>query len=174
MTGLRHLFNRRPARHSAGFYSRVLSTNSRREESEPIQPCVGLIAFGLGGVLALGALLELIFAGQGDTALLMLLACPLLLFGSAQMLFVLGQHIVSRRKRMKENRCGYCQFFEVPIGLYVVGRCQADPARHLVSRTDSCSSFCFSERAMVRDHLGQHSGVLKQLRITRTIDVSNQ
>jgi hypothetical protein len=172
MTAL-HLFKRPPEGTAADPGSPALAAYSRWDEPEPIQPRVGFLLLGLGTVLGLAYLLELFFAERDDAGLLLIYAAALLFAGSAWLLVALGQKIASRFRGVKK-RCGCCHFFEVPGGLYVIGRCQVNPSRRMVTRTDGCSSFCFSERAMVRDRLGQHPGVIKQPQIIRTSDISNQ
>jgi hypothetical protein len=167
-----HLFKRPPER-AADHSSPALAAYSRWDEPESIQPRVGFLLLGLGSVLGLGYLLELLFAERDDAGLLLIFAAGLLFAGSVWLLVALGQKIASRFRGIKK-RCSCCHFFEVPSGLYVIGRCGANPSRRMVTRTDGCSSFCFSERAMARDRLGQHPGVLKQLQIIRTNEVSNQ
>lgn len=133
----------------------------------------GLIVLGLGMVLGLGYLLQAISGHAGEAVFVLLFACALFLLGGLLLLVAIGQHVASRFSGMKK-RCGCCRFFEVPSGLYVVGRCQADPSRSLVSRFDVCPSFFFSERALARDRLGQQPGVLKQLQIRYTSDAANK
>ncbi len=161
-----HLFKRYPQ-------PSARPTRSRWNKPEPFRPGVGVALLGLGVLLGLGYLLESFFAERGDAALLLIFATALLLVGSVRLLFGLGAWMVHRLRGMP-RRCGCCRFFEVPGGLYVIGRCQADPDRRMVSRVDGCRAFCFSERALARDRLGQHPGVLKQLQITRAGDAARQ
>lgn len=133
----------------------------------------GLIVLGLGMVLGLGYLLQTIYAQEEEAVFVFLFACALLLLGGLLLLVAIGQHVASRLSGIKKH-CGCCRFFEVPSGLYVIGRCQANPSRSLVSRSDVCPSFFFSERALARDRLGQQPGVLKQLRVRYTSDAANK
>jgi hypothetical protein len=170
MTAL-HFF-KRPSEHSAADQrAPALAAYSRWDEPEPIQPRVGFVLLGLGSILGLGYLLELAFAERDEAGLLLIFATGLLFSGSVWLLVALGQKIASRFRGVKK-RCGCCHFFEVPSGLYVIGRCRVNASGQMVTRTDGCSSFRFSERAMARDRLGQHPGALKQLQITRTSEVS--
>jgi hypothetical protein len=133
----------------------------------------GLIVVGLGAVLGLGYLLQSLSGHEGEGVFVFLFACVLLLVGSLLLLVAVGQHLASRFSGIKK-RCGCCRFFEVPSGLYVIGRCQANPSRTLVTRSDVCPSFFFSERALARDRLGQQPGVLRQLHIRPTSDTANK
>jgi hypothetical protein len=172
MTGL-HLFKRRLRRRAAEPRSPSPPTRGRWNQPEPLHLRAGLMMLGLGFVLGLGFLAESLYAGRGEAGLLFVLASAFLFLGSLLLLLALGQRVAERRRGMKK-RCGCCRFFEVPSGLYVLGRCQADPSRHMVSRADSCPSFFFSERAMVRDHLGQHPRILKQLHLIGADEATNQ
>ncbi len=170
-----HLLKRRPQRRvrAADRRPRYLPTKGRWNEPEPVNLRTGLIMMGLGLVLGLAFLWESITTGAGEGGALFLFACGLLFLGGITLLFALGQKLARRLRSIKKH-CGCCRFYEVQSSFYVVGHCQADPSRHMVSRTDTCPSFCFSERAMVRDRLALRPGVLRQLQIIRTSDVSNQ
>ncbi len=133
----------------------------------------GLIVLGLGMILGLGYLLQALYASKDEAVLIFLFASALVLLGSLLLLVAIGQHVVSRLSGLKK-RCGCCRFFEVSSGLSVIGRCQANPSRSLVSRSDVCPLFFFSERALARDRLGQQPGVLKQMCIRCTSDATNQ
>ena len=156
---------RLPARHRL----RYLPTKGRWNEPAPICLSKGLAMVGTGLVFSLGVIPAFLLIGPGASILLLLFASALVFPGSIILLFSLGQKIAHRLRRIKKH-CGCCRFYQTPGAFYLVGRCQSDPARHSVLRTDSCPSFCFSKRAMVRDRLAQRPDVLKQLQIVQTSD----
>jgi hypothetical protein len=172
MTGL-HLFNRHPAPRASLHRPRSLSPRGRWTAPEPLRLRAASLVIGLALVLGLVFLLEYSFAEQGTSPLLFILASALLLLGSGLLLFSLGQRIASKL-RGTQKRCGCCRFFEVQSGLHVLGRCQADPSRGMVSCADSCPAFFFSERAMVRSRLAQHPRILQQLQIIGSSDVEQR
>ena len=165
---LKHISEQR----AADQQQRTLLTGEYRNKPEPPDLRAGALVMGLGLLLGLGFLLQAISTEANGAALVFLFACAFVFLGSFLLLVALGQHLASRLSGVKKQ-CGSCRHFAVPSGLYVIGHCQADPSRRMVSRIDACSSYCFSERALVRDRLGQQPGVLKQLRITHLSDTAN-
>ncbi|HEU5370491.1 MAG TPA: hypothetical protein VFU69_18610 [Ktedonobacterales bacterium] len=165
-----HLFHHHPAPRASAHRPRYLPTRGRWTAPEPLHLRAASLMLGLALVLGLGFLLEDTFAERSASPLLFLFACALLLLGCALLLFSLGQRAASTLRGTRK-RCGCCRFFEVQSGLHVLGRCQADPSRGTVSCADSCPSFFFSERAMVRSHLAQHPRILQQLQIIRSSDI---
>ncbi len=168
-----HLFNRHPALRASAHRPRYLPTRGCWTSPEPLPLRAASLTLGLALVLGLGFLLEYTFAGRSVSPLLLLLASALLLLGCGLLLFSLGQRAASKL-RPTRKRCGCCRFFEVQSGLHVLGRCQADPSRGTVSCADSCPTFFFSERAMVRSHLAQHPRILQQLHIIGSSDVKQR
>jgi hypothetical protein len=170
MTGL-HLFKRHPAPRASAHRPRGLSTRGRRAAPEPLNLRASGILIALALVLGLGFLLEYSFAERSASPLLFFLASALFCLGSILLLFTLGRRVVSKFRGTRK-RCGCCRFFEVQSGLHVIGRCQADPSRGTISCADSCPSFFFSERAMVRERLAQHPRILQQLQLIGSNDVT--
>ena len=85
---------------------------------------------------------------------------------SAAGLAALGRSMSGRIRRIKHH-CGRCRFYQADSGAYSLGRCAAAPGEPAVRRADTCPSFHFSERAMVRERLSQRPDLLKQIHITR-------
>lgn len=149
-----------------------LSSRGRWNQPEPVKLRAGFILIGLGLVLSAGTLLESASAGADGASMLALFADVLFVLGGLWLLFAFGQRLVDRL-RGEKKRCGCCRFYAVESGLYVIGRCQADPSRHAVTRADSCSRFCFSERAMVCDRIAQHPRMLQQLHLIGSSDAAH-
>lgn len=170
MTGL-HLFKRHSQFRASEQRPCYLPVRRQQDKLDPPDLRAGCILIGLGVVLGLGYLLRSVYTPEGDMTFLFLFTSGFLFFGGLLLLFALGQYIVSKLSGPKK-RCGCCRFFEVSSCFYVVGRCQADPSRHLVSRSDACPSFFFSERAMARDRLGHQPGALRQLQVIRASDAA--
>jgi hypothetical protein len=171
MTGL-HLFKRHPAPRASAYRPGDLLIRSRWAAApDPLNLRASGIVIALALVLGLGFLLEYSFAALGASPLLLFFASALFFFGGFLLLFTLGQWIVSKLRGARKH-CGCCRFFEVQSGLHIIGRCQADPSRGTVSCADSCPSFFFSERAMVRERLAQHPRILQQLHIIGSSDMT--
>jgi hypothetical protein len=166
MTGL-HLLKRHFQKRASARLPRYLATTGYGSAPEPMDLCAGLILIGLGLVLAVGFILVYISADPGDAILLLFFSSGLLILGSISLLLSLWQRLASRLKRI-EKHCGCCRFYQVQSGPYVIGFCQADPSRRAVFRSESCSAFCFSERALVRERLAQHPVLLRRIQVPRT------
>jgi hypothetical protein len=160
---------RRVSRHRP----RYLPTKGRWNEPEPVNLRTGLLMIGLGLALGVGFLLESSDAATVEAGMLFLLASALLFLGGISLLFVLGRQLATRLRSIKKH-CGCCRFYSAQSGLYMIGRCLADPSRQTVSRAATCPSFCFSERAMVCDRLAQHTRMLRQLQVIGARDAANQ
>ncbi len=165
MTGLSLHKQRRAAHHR----SRYLPTRGCWNEPTTICLSKGAAMVSLGLLLSIGVVPLSLLVGPGASILLTLFASALFFPGSIILLFALGQKLAHRLRSIKKH-CGTCRFYQAPGAFYVVGRCQADPSRQVVFRTDTCPSFSFSERAMVRDRLAQRPDLLKQIQITHTSD----
>jgi hypothetical protein len=165
-----HLFTHHPRRRASDLR---LSSRGRWNQPEPMKLRAGFILIGLGLALSVFTLLESTSAGADGASMLVLFASALFVFGGIWLLFALGQRLVGRL-RGERKRCGCCRFYAVERGLYVIGRCQASPSGRAVTRADSCSRFCFSERAMVCDRLAQHPRMLQQLHLIGSSDAANQ
>jgi hypothetical protein len=166
----RDLFKRISGRRSAD-QQRLLLTGEYRQKPEPPDLRAGVFVMGLALVLGLGVLFQVLSTESGGVAFMFLFACEFFCLGSFLLLLAVGRHVANRLGGVKKH-CGSCRHFAVPSGLYVIGHCQADPTRRMVSRVDVCPTYCFSERALVRDRLGQQPGALKQIRITRLSDTA--
>ena len=169
----RDVFKRISKRRSADQQQRALLTGEYRQKPEPPDLRAGAFVIGLALVLGLGVLFQAFSRELGGVAFMFLFACEFFCLGSFLLLLAVGRHVANRLSGVKKH-CGSCRHFDVPSGLYVIGHCQADPARRMVSRIDVCPSYCFSERALVRDRLGQQPGVLKQIRITHLSDTAHR
>ena len=150
-----------------------LSSRGRWTQPEPLKLRVGFILIGLGLALNAVTLLDMTSAGADGASMLSFFAGARIGLGGLWLLFASGQRLF-RRLRGESKRCGCCRFYAVESGLSVIGRCQADPSRHAVTRADSCSRFCFSERAMVCDRLAQHPRMLQQLHLIGSSDAAHQ
>ncbi len=168
-----HLRKHYPGRRAADRRPRYLLTKGCWNEPEPVNLRKGLLMVSLGLVLNGVFVLESSATGTGEGVVLLLFASSLLFLGCISLLLELGQKLVTRLRSIKKH-CGCCCFYEAQDNLYAIGRCQADPSRHVVSRSDTCPSFCFSERAMVRERLARRPHVLKQLQVVRISDVANR
>ncbi|HEY7347567.1 MAG TPA: hypothetical protein VH599_04555 [Ktedonobacterales bacterium] len=172
MTGWRFL-KHSPQRRASDRLPRYLPSKGRWNAPEPVNLRTNLIIIGFGLALGAGYILELISGRSSEAGLFFLLASALLGLGGFSLFFALGRRLASRLRGVKKH-CGCCRFYEVRSGLYVIGRCQADPSRNMVTCADGCRSFRFSERAMVRERLAQHPRILKQLQIICASDATKQ
>lgn len=145
---------------------RYLPTQGRWDEPEIAGLRAGIKLSAAGGA-ALAAWGIIALLGNGEAALpLSLFGSVLLALGGALLLVALGRATSGRIRRIKRH-CGRCRFYQAESGIYSLGRCAAAPGEPAVRRTDTCPSFHFSERAMVRERLSRRPDLLKQIRITR-------
>lgn len=145
---------------------RYLPTQGRWDEPEIAGLRAGIELLAAGGA-TLAAWGSIALLGNGEAALpLLLFGSVLLAIGGALLLVALGRATSGRIRRIKHH-CGRCRFYQAESGLYSLGRCAAAPGEPAVCRTDTCPSFHFSERALVRERLSQRPDLLKQIRITR-------
>ena len=145
---------------------RYLPTKGRWDEPEVagLRASIKLTAAGLAA-LAGWSIIALL--GNGEAALpLLLFGSVLLVVGGVLLLVALGRSMSGRITRIKRH-CGRCRFYQAESSGYSLGRCAAAPDEAQVRRRDTCPSFHFSERAMVRERLSQRPDLLKQIRITR-------
>lgn len=145
---------------------RYLPTQGRWDEPEVAGLRSG-IKLTVAGLAALAGWSVIALLGNGEAALpLLLFGSVLLAIGGMLLLVALGRSMSGRIARIKRH-CGRCQFYQAEGNGYSLGRCAAAPGEAQVCRTDTCPSFHFSERAMVRERLSQRPDLLKQIRITR-------
>jgi hypothetical protein len=145
---------------------RYLPTQGRWNEPETagLQAGVKLTCVGLALLAGFG--LTMLF-NAGDYAMPFFLpGSALLLTGTILLLLALGRSITSQIRRVRQH-CGRCRFYQPERGCYALGRCGTAPGEPFVRRADTCPSFCYSQRAMVRERLAQRPDMLKQIRITR-------
>ena len=145
---------------------RYLPTKGRWDEPEVAGLRAGVELFA-GGLAALVGWSSIALLGNGEAALpLLLFGSVLLAIGGVLLLIALGRSMSSRIARITHH-CGRCRFYQAEGSGYSLGRCSAAPGEAQVRRTDTCPSFHFSERALVRERLSQRPDLLKQIRITR-------
>lgn len=145
---------------------RYLPTQGRWDEPETAGLRAGVKLSVVGLILLAGFGLTILFNISDYVMPLFLPGSALLTMGAILLLHALGRSIFSSIRRVKQH-CGRCQFYQAQRGFYAVGRCGAAPGEPSVRRTDTCPSFCYSERAMVRERLAQRPDILKQMHITR-------
>lgn len=116
----------------------------------------GLVMAGIGLALLAGFVWTSFANGDPADGLLVLVGCPLLIFGGILVLIACVESIWRRLRRI-QNHCGRCRFYQALDGQYALGRCRADPRQAIVRRTGACPFFDYSERAMVRDRFAQRA-----------------
>ena len=145
---------------------RYLPTQGRWNEPETAGLRAGLKLTFVGLVLLGGFGLTILFNASDYAMPLFLPGSALLTMGAILLLFALGRTISGRLRRVKQH-CGRCRFYQAHSGCYVLGCCGAAPGEPSVRRMDTCPSFHYSERAMVRERLARRPDILKQICITR-------
>jgi|GEM_PF-5323838 hypothetical protein len=114
----------------------------------------------LGLSLLTTAILAIIFVSGWLGGALLVLATPFSLIGVLLLLIEACDRL--SRCLHRTHHCGSCRYYQPEADAYERGLCLVDPREPVVQRTYWCPYYTFSERAMVRDRLSQHSEKLRQ------------